>query len=305
MTVAALRRRLRRYRAVRASYALTLRMLRRGRRLIDREPLKVATYLGHRFVYPSDSMIGRHVARHGEWDSILGRIVELALSRDDPFICEVGSNIGASLLQILAVKPRAHVLALEPSDEFRALLQTNLAAAGHAGVRVLAAFAGASAGSAWLYKNETTASGRQAVYADHESRGRQRVEVLTLDDLLHEEARVDFIKIDTDGFDFEVLKGATRTLERFRPLLFFEVAPELTQDPELGLRDLQAAGYTRFTCLSPGQHASVVGVTEDPGEVLAWARDGGYCDVLTSHGSAREMAARLQAVERAPAASGR
>src|SRR5579864_6168107 len=149
MVTSRLRRRLRRNRACRSSYNLALRTLRRMRRLLDREPVKVTTYLGHEFAYPADSMIGRHVARHGDWDAILARIVVLAFPEEDPFICEVGSNIGASLLQILRGKPRATVLALEPSNDFRPFLEPNLSAAGFDHVRVLPLFVGAQTGTAW------------------------------------------------------------------------------------------------------------------------------------------------------------
>lgn len=30
------------------------------------------------------------------------------------------------------------------------------------------------------------------------------------------------IKIDTDGFDFKVLRGAQRTLKEYAPVIFFE-----------------------------------------------------------------------------------
>jgi FkbM family methyltransferase len=298
MVSSRLRRRLRGNRAFRGSYNLALRALRRVRRIVDRAPVKVTTYLGREFAYPADSMIGRHVARHGDWDAILARIVMLAFPEDDPFICEVGSNIGASLLQILRGKPKARVMALEPSSDFRPFLERNLSAAGHDGVRVLPLFVGAQPGTTWLYNNETTASATGPAYADHETRGRQQVEVTTLDEVLSAERRVDFIKIDTDGFDFEVLKGAERTLKEHQPLLFFELAPELATDSQSGLRSLQALGYERLICISPGQHAAVLGVTDDPNRAVAWAVESGYCDVLTWNSTTPESVARFAELER-------
>jgi FkbM family methyltransferase len=296
--VTRLRRRLRRNRACRGSYNLSVRALRWMRRLFDRETVKVTTYLGHEFSYPADSMIGRHVARHGDWDAILARIVVQAFPEDEPFICEVGSNIGASLLQILHGKPRATVVALEPSNDFRPFLERNLKAAGYADVRVLALFVGAQPGTTWLYNNETTASATAPAYADHETRGRQQVDVSTLDEVLSAEHRVDFIKIDTDGFDFEVLKGAERTLKNQQPLLFFELAPDLVANSQAHLSSLQALGYRRLICLSPGQHAAVLGVTDDPVRAVAWAVQSGYCDVLSWNSNEPKSAARFGDLER-------
>jgi FkbM family methyltransferase len=294
-----LRRRLRQYRACRGSYNLVVRTFHRMRRLVDRDPVRVTTYLGYEFSYPVDSMIGRHVARHGDWDAILARIVVQAFPEDDPFICEVGSNIGASLLQILRGKPRATVLALEPSNDFRPFLERNLRAAGFSNVRVLPLFVGAQPGTTWLYNNETTASATGPEYADHEARGRQQVEVITLDQVLSAEPRVDFIKIDTDGFDFEVLLGAERTLRNHRPLLFFELAPGMVSDSQARLSSLQALGYERLICLSPGQHAAVIGVTNDPDRAVGWAMESGYCDVLSWDSTEPKSKARFAGLEAA------
>lgn len=48
-----------------------------------------------------------------------------------------------------------------------------------------------------------------------------------------------FLKIDTDGFDFRVLKGAVNLLEAARPALHFEFSPRLWQ--EVGNTDIPAA----------------------------------------------------------------
>jgi len=49
--------------------------------------------------------------------------------------------------------------------------------------------------------------------------------VRTLDDVVREYhvPRLDVIKIDTDGYEWEVLQGARETLRQFRPSVIFEV----------------------------------------------------------------------------------
>lgn len=48
------------------------------------------------------------------------------------------------------------------------------------------------------------------------------VEVRTLDSLISNEWHIDFIKIDVEGGEFDVLQGAVATLQRCRPLILFE-----------------------------------------------------------------------------------
>jgi FkbM family methyltransferase len=38
---------------------------------------------------------------------------------------------------------------------------------------------------------------------------------------------VDFIKMDVDGYETKVIRGAMHTLEQHRPIMFFEVTPSI------------------------------------------------------------------------------
>lgn len=64
--------------------------------------------------------------------------------------------------------------------------------------------------------------------------------------------RVDFIKIDVEGMEIEVLKGAQELLRLFKPVLFFETLEELNRDRGVGIFDeigecLSNLGYNFFT----------------------------------------------------------
>lgn len=49
------------------------------------------------------------------------------------------------------------------------------------------------------------------------------VSILTLDEVVEKHNfQPNFIKIDTDGFDFKVIRSATKTLKQYAPVLFFE-----------------------------------------------------------------------------------
>lgn len=247
----------------------------------DKNEMVNSVYLGHPFVYPPDSLIGEFVARGKAWDAVLGKILSGLLTEEQPTICEVGSNIGASLLQMLSVKPRARVLAFEPSDRFRPFLERNLELAGYGHVEVSPLLVGNRSGSVWLYNNASTASAVSADYDDHEPRGKQLAETTTLDEVFRDRDRVDFIKIDTDGFEFEVLRGGEATLRRDLPILHFEIATYLVSEPAANLAWLQSLGYRRLVCLEP--EGGLIGTTEDAEQAVFWADENGYCDVLVCH----------------------
>jgi len=242
-------------------------------------PSGKTTYLGHPFVYPLDSLIGRKIASGKQWDANLTSIVPVMLPADEPKICEVGSNIGASLLQILKVRPHARVIAIEPSHRFLPFLKRNLQLAGIDRVEVLALLAGRSKGAVHLYNNASSASVGQE-RPELKARRKQAVTMTTLDEVYRERPRVDFIKVDTDGFDLEVLRGTEETLKRDAPVLYFELFPALvsTSTPEADLEWLQGIGYSRFVCFTPP--GKLLGVTDKVEQAISWANIDDYCDVL-------------------------
>jgi hypothetical protein len=111
--------------------------------------------------------------------------------------------------------------------------------------------------------------------------------MVTLDDVLLNRGGVDFVKVDTDGFDFEVLRGAERLLREQRPLLFFELAPYLLDGALDELAWLQSLGYRQLSCFTPSPTSRLTGITTDAAIALAWADATSYCDVLAcAEGSA-------------------
>ena len=48
-----------------------------------------------------------------------------------------------------------------------------------------------------------------------------KVRVTTIDDQMHSRGRVDFIKIDAEGFEENILLGAARTMKKYKPILSF------------------------------------------------------------------------------------
>jgi FkbM family methyltransferase len=268
-------------------------------------PLRTTTYLGRPFVYPHDSTIGFLIDQGRQWDEAVREEVAQLIGEDDPLVCEVGSNIGATLLQILAAKPGARVVALEPSVRFRPALVRNLELAGTGRVDVLPVAAGRRPGSGWLHRNTTTATlidtsrlppGSTAI-DELERRGREPAEVVTLDEVLADRPGVRFLKIDADGFDFEVLRGGQAVLERDRPVLHVEFAPvfskELEIEPRADLEWLRSLGYERLHGLTPT--GEPLGATEDPGQVLAWAEEHTHCDLVACHRDSPE-AQQLEAL---------
>lgn len=240
-------------------------------------PCHVAQYLGHPFIYPTGSDVGAAVARGWEWDGVLRAIVETLIPVDDPMVCEVGSNIGASILEILHARPRARVSCYEPANRFRAFLAYNLQLAGYGRVEVKPYLVDRTHGEGFIHHDDTSGSIRAM---DHLG-VRQEARVVTLDEEFRDRnSPLDFIKTDTDGNDLEVLRGAEKILREDQPVLFLEFCPGLMRsDAEADLVWLQSLGYERFVCLN--HLGFLVGITSDAARTVAWSNEFTYCDLLT------------------------
>ena len=61
------------------------------------------------------------------------------------------------------------------------------------------------------------------------------VKLRTVDSSFYFLERLDFIKIDVEGMELDVLRGATKTLNRLRPIIVFETHYEYQEarDPEM------------------------------------------------------------------------
>lgn len=263
-------------------------------RLPGMQPLpesRSTTYLKRPFEYPAESKLGELISRGQEWDAVLGPIIQALVAGPAPFMCEVGSNIGSSTRQLLKAAPGAQMLCFEPSNRFRSFLERNLFLAGHS-AEVLPYIVGKEAGVAVIHSNETSGT---VLPAPHLPTA-QESPMVRLDDVLEGRPPLDFLKVDTDGFDFEVLLGAEQTIRRDRPVIFFEYAPSFYANGEgvSGLRQLQAMGYRRLHLLDPA--GKYLLTTQDAEEAHARStrnQHGTYCDILAcASGSPAELRQR-------------
>lgn len=129
-------------------------------------------------------------------------------------IIDVGANIGDTVLDIGDKENR--YLLVEGTDKFFSLIPNNLNGYDY---KLICSFCGESDGT---IKSHISFAEPSSAQLKIESNASSR-NMYTLDTIvMNENFIADFIKIDTDGFDFQVLRGANSTLRRYKPMLFFE-----------------------------------------------------------------------------------
>lgn len=138
-------------------------------------------------------------------------------------VVDAGANIGIFSLYALALGAKK-VYAFEAVAETYEILKSNLALNGaQSGVKAVNIALGAEKGQACLKFNirgegsSMIDSGEAGVNRGILYKGRRTVAVAPLDALL--KGRVDFIKMDVEGYEMRVLQGAARLIKKYKPVL--------------------------------------------------------------------------------------
>ena len=121
----------------------------------------------------------------------------------DRLIIDAGANIGAFTLYALLHAPQAHVIAIEPAPDTVERLRKLLTDHGVIGrCTILQAALAAKAGSTTI---EVAAASQLRVTG----KGGVTVPTVTLDDIVDGHEKVDLLKIDAEGAEFEAIPAAS------------------------------------------------------------------------------------------------
>lgn len=150
----------------------------------------------------------------------------------DAFVChmqrrlrflDVGACHGIFSLAFVQGRPEARALAVEPSPAAFEILAANAARNGLANLAMAQAALGESTGE---IRMRPSWHHLEALAEGEGGEGSVAVPVRSLDSLCAElDFRPDLIKVDVEGFELAVLRGAQGILRLERPLLFLEVHP--------------------------------------------------------------------------------
>ena len=166
---------------------------------------------------------------------------------DNASVLDVGANIGNHTLYFLKVCNARRVTCFEPQRRVYDTLVRNLELNGADNAETLNVAVGATEGRVKPLPGFKPRNLGGTAFAPSEQGS---IPCVSLDDVVKEQ--VDFIKIDVEGMQAEVLKGAWGVIDRYRPPLWIESRPG-TEAHEYVSEQLSSRGY-RATLLSRKNH---------------------------------------------------
>jgi FkbM family methyltransferase len=248
--------------------------------LQTRPNLRKAAPAGMRFQFPSylhDIPVNidttykvERIMWTGEYEPPLIRFLQI--HNPEGWTClDVGANVGAVALALAKfVGPTGKVYAFEPGPPNQQRLRNNFALNAKllARTELLACGVGDQPGELW-WAEEPGNPGNALLSA----KGTHKIPVITLDDFLSTRQlnQVDFLKIDVEGMELQVMRGAAKLLSTFHPAMYFETLPRYVSSG-------QGATFADIQKLLAGEFGYVLYRLSNAGQLspLAGGRPGGY-----------------------------
>ena len=167
-----------------------------------------------------DKYIGQRIAL-GKYEPYLTKLILEILNRvsargtdgqDDGVFIDVGANIG--YYSLLAGKTAKKVYAIEPEELNFSILKKNTQSNGLKNIELIKAAAGRRQGKVTIKRSKINPGAHKVAV------GRGEIKMIKLDEMIKE--KVDVIKIDVEGMEAEVIKGAKNLIEKWMPTIFLE-----------------------------------------------------------------------------------
>ena len=184
--------------------------------------------------------------------------------RPDSIVIDVGANIGVTALNYAKAVPEGKVFAFEPTHYAFAKLKHNVALNPGLSNRIVviqafvshtpSARTDLSAYSSWKVDRKHY-QGQHPVHGGL-IQSSESVPATSIDEfcLRNDISRVDLIKIDTDGHEYDVLTGAVNTIRQFRPIIIFEAGLYIMREQHIDFQTYMTFFDSLDYCLSDSKN---------------------------------------------------
>lgn len=185
----------------------------------------VSSRHGALLVNRNDVYMGQAYLRYGECCEFEVELL-LSLLRFPGLVIDVGANMGVHAVPVARelARQRRTLLAFEPQPVIFQQLCANLALNGLMNVLALPYACGSQPGTVSFAAPDYCSQGNFGCVSVSTQGGISAVVTApchTLDEIV-QESQVGLIKIDVEGFELEVLKGARNLIARFHPAMYVE-----------------------------------------------------------------------------------
>ena len=196
---------------------------------------------------PAEHALRTYQSKFPLYDKYLGFLAREI--QGSGIVIDIGANVGDTTALIYQYCTN-DILAIEPDAVYFSYLCNNIEAL-KLGSRVRPVNAAVGGGS--LISLEKTAGTAKPKSVDEANKELGNIRTELLENIVkqagYRDRPIELIKVDTDGFDYEVLSSSLDTIEKDRPIIFWENTVDNAEQLDLSntlLKSLRNIGYTSF-----------------------------------------------------------
>jgi FkbM family methyltransferase len=143
-------------------------------------------------------------------------------------VIDVGVNVGTTILKFAKYSQGGKVFGFEPDIEMFARAKKNIALNNYKNISLIDKGLGSKATRVKLYKVHENNPGMNRVLDSsnlNDDYDFTEIEVIRLDDFVQDNniEKIDLIKIDVEGYEFNVIQGSIDIIRNMRPIFFIEL----------------------------------------------------------------------------------
>lgn len=190
----------------------------------------------------------------GTWEPHVSRVLEILL-KSGGVLVDIGANIGFHSLNVAKIFNNIIVHAFEPNldiaDQFAKSIQRNCLS--NITIHRVGLSDVAEESTLYIRDENTGGSSLNPIVPEVDFRVYHSVQITLrrLDDEISEAVKVDVIKIDVEGHEYEALRSSARILGRWHPVTVMEFSPAFYEADYIGksvdfIKYLREFGYSFF-----------------------------------------------------------
>jgi FkbM family methyltransferase len=210
----------------------------------DRKKIVIRNVLGNKMCLNlSDTGISRELLLFGIHEPISTRIFR-SLIKPGMHIIDIGANLGYYAFQeARIVGETGEVIAIEPVLGNVQLLKHGRELNSFKNMKILPIAIGVQNGTSKIFLQKESNCGSMLLPDSY----LKTVDVPTrdLDSLFESEQKIDYIRMDVEGFEIEIIKGMHKILDKFKPTLFIEIHLDILgyEKVKRFLEEIKSLGY--------------------------------------------------------------
>lgn len=204
---------------------------------IPKGPCIVNTLHGFKMIVDPilDKGIERDIFHYGTYEYGTLTIMKEILKKGDTFI-DIGANIGLMTLHAAKITGKSgKVLSFEPLSSTYNILNKNIILNNFQNIKAINIAIGSTNGIVDIFENIAVCRGAASLIKSNNTKYHHKVDIKRIDNYLKEQniKNINCIKVDVEGWEIEVLKGATNILsDHSAPICIIECSSLFERDKE-------------------------------------------------------------------------